>query len=121
MTYRSWIIGSAAVAAIFVVGCANGPSPSSPSSARVTAGSDVAVQSATGASAQTTGKPDYEQAYYNGTIVTMNHIEVPQNPGVLAHVLSEPGYRRGPDRRFLVLLGGGGLLGGRRAELPGTM
>ena len=34
-------------------------------------------------------RPDYEQAYYNGTIVTMNHIEVPQNPGALVHAAAD--------------------------------
>jgi len=54
------------------------------------AGSDATVQAAPGAlSAQTSGKPEYEQAYYNGTIVWMNHIEVPQNPGPLAHAAAD--------------------------------
>jgi hypothetical protein len=35
------------------------------------------------------GRPAYERAYYNGTIVTMNHIEVPQNPGALAHAAAD--------------------------------
>ncbi len=83
MSLRSWLIASAAVAAVFVVGCANNSSPSSPSSAPVTAAaSDVAFQAAGGG-------PDYERAYYNGTIVTMNHIEVPQNPGALAHAAAD--------------------------------
>jgi hypothetical protein len=91
MSHRSWLIASAAAAAVFVVGCANGSSPSSPSSAPVNAaGSNVALQAATGSpSAHTSGRPEYEQAYYNGNIVTMNHIEVPQNPGPLAHAAAD--------------------------------
>ena len=64
MSHRSWLIASAAAAAVFVVGCANGSSPSSPSSAGVNAaGTNVA--------AQASRSPEYERAYYNGTIVTM--------------------------------------------------
>ena len=91
MSHRSWLIASAAAAAVFVVGCANGSSPSSPSSVGVNAaGSNVALQAATGSSSpQKGGRPEYELAYYNGTIVTMNHIEVPQNPGPLAHAAAD--------------------------------
>jgi hypothetical protein len=35
------------------------------------------------------GRPQYERAYYNGTTVTMNHIEVPQNAGALAHAAAD--------------------------------
>jgi hypothetical protein len=35
------------------------------------------------------GRPEYELAYYNGTTVTMNHIEVRQNPGALAHAAAD--------------------------------
>src|SRR4029450_2598956 len=91
MSRPSWLIASAAVATVFVVGCANGSSPSSPSSVGVNgAGSNVSLHEATGALApQTSGGPEYELAYYNGTIVTMNHIEVPQNAGVLAHAAAD--------------------------------
>jgi hypothetical protein len=83
MSHRFWVIASAAAAAVFVVGCANSSSPSSPSSAPTSAAvSDVALQVGSGG-------PDYEQAYYNGTIVTMNHIEVQQNPNVLEHAAAD--------------------------------
>ena len=83
MSHRSWVIASAAAAAVFVVGCANSSTPSSPSSAPVTAAaSDEALQAAS-------GQPEYEHAYYNGTIVTMNHITVPQNPNALAHAAAD--------------------------------
>ena len=91
MSHRFWLIASAAVTTVFVAGCANDSSPSKPSSVGVNAaGSNVALLAATGSqSPQVNGTPDYEQAYYNGTIVTMNHIEVPQNPGVLAHAAAD--------------------------------
>src|SRR6478672_12547463 len=83
MSHRSWLVASAAAAAVFVVGCANSSSPSSPSSApMIAAASDVALQAAS-------GQPEYERAYYNGTIVTMNHISVPQNPNTLAHAAAD--------------------------------
>jgi hypothetical protein len=82
MSHRSWLVASAAAAAVFVIGCANGSSPAGPSSAPINAaGSNVAPQAS--------GPPDYEQAYYNGTIVTMNHIEVPQSPGALVHAAAD--------------------------------
>jgi hypothetical protein len=37
----------------------------------------------------TSGQPEYEHAYYNGTIVTMNHISVPQNPNALEHAAAD--------------------------------
>jgi hypothetical protein len=91
MSHRFWLIASAAVTTVFVAGCANGSSPSNPSPVGVNAaGSNVALPAATGSqSPQANGTPEYEQAYYNGTIVTMNHIEVPQNPGVLAHAAAD--------------------------------
>jgi hypothetical protein len=85
------------VLTVFVVGCAKPSSPTSPSSSIT--GASTAVQtssvvspvSAIGAlnAADVSRKPQYELAYYNGTIVTMNHIEVPQNPGVLAHAAAD--------------------------------
>jgi len=84
------------VGALFVVGCAETSSPTSPSSSISSASSavpssSVAVPLAKGAlsAADASGRPAYERAYYNGTIVTMNHIEVPQNPGALAHAAAD--------------------------------
>src|SRR4029079_9630270 len=83
-----------AIATVFVAGCAqtsspttassfiNGTSPDGPASG------GVAANAATGRP-MPSGRPDYELAYYNGTIVTMNHIEVPQNPGALAHAAAD--------------------------------
>ena len=48
----------------------------------IAAASDVALQAAS-------GQPEYEHAYYNGTIVTMNHISVPQNPNALEHAAAD--------------------------------
>jgi len=91
MSHRSWLVASAAAAAVLVVGCANSSSPSSPSSAPLTAASsNVAPQAAAGPpSPPTSGQPEYERAYYNGTIVTMNHISVPQNPNALEHAAAD--------------------------------
>jgi hypothetical protein len=90
MSHRALLIASAAAAAVFVVGCANTPSPSSPSSVGVNVAASNVAQAATGpASPPTSGQPEYEHAYYNGAIVTMNHISVPQNPHALAHAAAD--------------------------------
>src|SRR5689334_12846612 len=83
------------VGTVFIVGCAKTSSPTSPSSSNsgtAVATSSVAVPaSATGTltAAAVDGRPEYELAYYNGTIVTMNHISVPQNPNALAHAAAD--------------------------------
>jgi hypothetical protein len=86
------------VGTVFVVGCAQtSSSPTSPSSSiggassAVPNNSLVVPSSATGTqtAAAVSGRPEYELAYYNGTIVTMNHISVPQNPGALAHAAAD--------------------------------
>ena len=97
MSVRFSFVAVAVVGTAFIVGCAQAPSPTSPSSALSSANTAVPMSSsavtglAIGAPAapHTSGRPDYELAYYNGTIVTMNHIEVPQNPGVLAHAAAD--------------------------------
>ena len=87
----------ALVGTVFLAGCNQMPPPTSPSSTLTGASTTVATSrvaesvpaiGALGAAAGS-GKPAYERAYYNGTIVTMNHIEVPQNPGVLAHAAAD--------------------------------
>jgi hypothetical protein len=98
MSKRTSLAGLAVVVGtVFVVGCAKTSSPTSPSSS--ISGTNTAVPtssvalpaSATGTvtTAAVSGRPEYELAYYNGTIVTMNHIEVPQNPGALAHAAAD--------------------------------
>ena len=81
---------------MFVVGCAKTSSPTSPSSSssgasRAVPASSVALPgSATGTlTSAAVGRPEYELAYYNGAIVTMNHISVPQNPNALAHAAAD--------------------------------
>ena len=81
---------------MFVVGCAKTSSPTSPSSSSsgastVVPASSVALPgSATGTlTTAAVGRPEYELAYYNGAIVTMNHISVPQNPNALAHAAAD--------------------------------
>ena len=88
----SFVAALVVVGTVLVVGCAKTSSPTSPSSISGAATSSVAVPvSATDAlsAANGSGRPEYELAYYNGTTVTMNHIEVPQNPGALAHAAAD--------------------------------
>ena len=89
----SFVKVAVVVGTMFVVGCAKTSSVTSPSSSLSGAPtSSVAVPiSAAGAltAAAVSGRPDYELAYYNGTTVTMNHIEVPQSPGPLAHAAAD--------------------------------
>lgn len=94
---RASFLAIAVVGTVFIVGCAQAGSPTNPSSTLSGASaavptSRVAVPvSGIGAltAADVSGRPDYELAYYNGAIVTMNHIEVPQNPGALAHAAAD--------------------------------
>jgi len=65
---------------LFAFGCAKTSSPTSPLASSSTGDASMAAVS---------GKPEYELAYYNGTIVTMNHISVPQNPNALAHAAAD--------------------------------
>jgi len=94
--FRSFV-ALAVVAGSMFVGCAQTSSPTSP--ATVIGGASAAVRDSSGAVAGSatgtltpspvSGRPEYELAYYNGTIVTMNHIEVPQNPAALAHAAAD--------------------------------
>ena len=89
MSHRLWPIAATVVAAVVVVGCANSTAPSAPSSANASASAEAAFQTAPGAQSPQRGQPEYELAYYNGSIVTMNHIEVRQNPGPLEHAAAD--------------------------------
>ena len=97
MSMRSSFFAVAVVGIVFMVGCAKTSSPTSPSSfisgaSTTVPSSGVAVPgSATGTLTLDAGhgRPEYERAYYNGTIVTMNHISVPQNPNALAHAAAD--------------------------------
>ena len=90
----SLVAVTVAAGMVFVVGCANTSSPTSPSSSITGASSAVPTsgfvvsRSPTG-TLSTAATPEYERAYYNGTIVTMNHIEVPQNPAALTHAAAD--------------------------------
>jgi len=85
------------IGTVLVVGCAQTPSPTNPSVSISGASTTVPTSSvtvpgfATGTLTPTavSGRPEYELAYYNGTIVTMNHISVPQNPNALAHAAAD--------------------------------
>jgi len=93
----SLVTATLIVGTVFVAGCANPSSPTNPSSSLSNVGTAVVAnqfavpESAAGAPTlpAVSGKPEYELAYYNGTIVTMNHISVPQNPGALAHAAAD--------------------------------
>ena len=78
MRVRFSILTIVTVGTVFIVGCTQTPSPTSPS-----------LSGASDSAAAVGGPPAYERAYYNGTIVTMNHIEVPQNPNVLEHAAAD--------------------------------
>ena len=94
MSVRYSFLLAAVVGTVFIGACSTTSSPTSPSSSvssasAAVATSSVAVPDSTLTSAAVTGGPAYERAYYNGTIVTMNHIEIPQNPGALAHAAAD--------------------------------
>ena len=97
MSVRLSFLAVAIVGIGFVVGCTKtsptSPSPStiSAASTAVSTGSVAVPGSATGTltSAAVSGRPEYELAYYNGTVVTMNHISVPQNDNALAHAAAD--------------------------------
>lgn len=91
MPVRSSLLTVAAVVGtVFIAGCAQTPSPANPSSTPSGAIAAVSVpDGALSAADVVGGGPAYERAYYNGTIVTMNHIEVPQNPHALAHAAAD--------------------------------
>ena len=78
------------VPAIFAIGCTQSSSPTMPASSAADAAIDSAARIAASETVpRSAGRPEYELAYYNGTIVTMNHIEIPQNPGALAHAAAD--------------------------------
>ena len=79
---------------VFAGGCAQPSSPIAPTSSGLGAtsaaagGADLRI-AASETLPRSAGSPEYELAYYNGTTVTMNHIEVRQNPGALAHAAAD--------------------------------
>ena len=97
MINRSFVAVAVVLETVFVVGCGQTSSPASPSSSigraseAVTAAEVAVPRSVTGTlpAAAVVGRPEYELAYYNGTIVMMNHISVPQNPNALAHAAAD--------------------------------
>ena len=97
MSVRSSFATAAVLGTVLIVGCTKTPSLTSPSStlsdastAVPTSSVAVPVSASDALSApDVSGRPAYELAYYNGTTVTMNHIEIPQNPGALAHAAAD--------------------------------
>ena len=84
MTVRATLAAVSALGAVFIIGCAQTSAPTNPFSP-VTRAVDAVLPN----SAVDSGQPDYERAYYNGTIVTMNHIEVHQSAGALEHAAAD--------------------------------
>ena len=90
MSVRSSCLTVAVIGAVLFVGCGQSTSPANPSSTPSGAIAAVSVpDDALTAADVVGGGPAYERAYYNGTIVTMNHIEIPQNPNALAHAAAD--------------------------------
>ena len=92
MSVRSSLL--ALTVTIFAIGCAQPSSPIAPTFSAVetthaAAGGGAARIASSETLPRSAGRPEYELAYYNGTTVTMNHIEVPQNPGALAHAAAD--------------------------------
>jgi hypothetical protein len=83
----SWVAIAAIAGTALIAGCSSTPLPTGPSSS--ISGASSAAASDTATSVAVSGQPEYEYAYYNGTIVTMNHISVPQNPKALAHAAAD--------------------------------
>jgi hypothetical protein len=80
MSARSSLVTAVVlVGSVFVLACSKTSSPTSPSSSATGGSTSAAIN----------GPPEYELAYYNGTIVTMNHITVPQNPHALEHAAAD--------------------------------
>jgi hypothetical protein len=71
-------------AGMAMAGCSR--SPMQPDSSGAAPSS---LSSASESSARLQAKPGYEPAYYNGTTVTINAIEVPQNKGPLENAAAE--------------------------------
>jgi hypothetical protein len=81
MSASSSLVAAAIAGTVLIVGCAKTSSPTGPS---------LSLSGATDTlGAAASGPPEYELAYYNGTIVTMNHITIPQNPNALAHATAD--------------------------------
>jgi len=80
------VLTVAVIGTVFVVGCGKTSPPAGPSSSISSPSTDVAAGTLTPA---VSGGPEYEHAYYNGTVVTMNHISVPQNPNALEHAAAD--------------------------------
>jgi hypothetical protein len=94
MAQRFRSIAFLLVGTVVVVGCTNAPTPAAPSSLGATNGTDAlgsaVLHAASGElTVRTAGKPEYGKAYYNGLTVTMNEIDVPQNPHVLEQAAAD--------------------------------
>jgi hypothetical protein len=94
MRQRLEVVALTVVATMLTIGCTNGSSPATPSpdnrlNAADAVGRAVAHGAAGQSTSRTSGRPEYGHAYYNGTTVTMNEIEVPQNPHALEHAAAD--------------------------------
>ena len=84
------IVALVAVAGLAVGGCSS-KSPTRPDTGASAAQASASASPTAGGSPTSTpsGKPGYEPAYYNGGVVTINAIEVPQNLGPLEHAAAD--------------------------------
>jgi hypothetical protein len=76
----------------FAAGCTAARSPAGPSPGPTAGDLATGIQfsaAASPASGKAAGKPEYGLAYYNGLTVTMNEIDVPQNPNALEHAAAD--------------------------------
>lgn len=94
MRQRLGLVVLTVVGTLFAVGCRNGSSGTIPLAPDPMNAVDVIastiVHAAPGAlTSRTAGRPEYGRAYYNGITVTMNEIEVPQNPHALEHAAAD--------------------------------
>jgi hypothetical protein len=85
---RSSLTAAVVIVTLFAVGCSQTTSPTIPTSASLVTPS-VTSSSVSGGILAALGKPGYEPAYYNGTTVTINAIEVRQNAGPLEHAAAD--------------------------------
>lgn len=77
------------IATLFAVSCSSATSPTVPTSTQLVSPSAVSSSVGSDLLAALGGRPGYEPAYFNGTTVTINAIEVRQNAGPLEHASAD--------------------------------
>ena len=84
------VVALLTLAGLAVAGCSS-QNPVRPDAGTAAVQANTTVPPSGGASptVTTAGKPGYEPAYYGGSTVTINAIEVPQNTGPLTHASAD--------------------------------